>query len=171
MRRSATTPGGLWVRPYDMFFGCRRDRRRGQPASPACRIEVRTDPRTSPHAPAAPDQEAPPRLLIGAATGALLAAAWPMELARQHPHAAHGWSAGVWTYLVLIGWMMFRTDADGVEELQEPAPSRSARRRLILAILGGAASAGGDRAGAGPGEGSPASCRPGRICFGGVGDA
>ena len=79
-----------------------------------------------------------PRLLIGAATGALLAAAWPVELA-WHTRALLGWSAGVWTYLVLIGWMMFRTDAEDVEE-QARAVADSAPTVLVLAILGGAAS-------------------------------
>jgi uncharacterized membrane protein len=79
-----------------------------------------------------------PRLLIGAATGALLAAAWPVELA-WHTRALLGWSAGVWTYLVLIGWMMFRTEADDVEE-QARAIADSAFVVLVLAILGGAAS-------------------------------
>lgn len=79
-----------------------------------------------------------PRLLIGAVTGALLAAAWPVELA-WHTRALLGWSAGVWTYLLLIGWRMFRTDAADVEE-QARAVADGVPTVLALAMLGGAAS-------------------------------
>ncbi|WP_416762382.1 DUF1345 domain-containing protein [Roseateles sp. So40a] len=79
-----------------------------------------------------------PRLLIGAATGALLAACWPVDLA-WHTRLLLGWSAGVWTYLILIGWRMVRTDAEDVEE-QARAVADSVYVVLGLAILGGAAS-------------------------------
>ncbi len=79
-----------------------------------------------------------PRLLIGAATGALLAACWPVDLA-WHTRLLLGWSAGVWTYLLLIGWRMVRTDAEDVEE-QARAVADSVYVVLGLAILGGAAS-------------------------------
>ncbi|MDH0866578.1 DUF1345 domain-containing protein [Mitsuaria sp. GD03876] len=79
-----------------------------------------------------------PRLLIGAATGALLAAAWPVELA-WHTRALLGWSAGVWAYLVMIGWRMLRTDAADIEE-QARAVADGVPTVLALAMLGGAAS-------------------------------
>lgn len=79
-----------------------------------------------------------PRLLIGAAVGALLAAAWPEGLA-WHTRALMGWSAGVWTYLILLGWMMLRTDAEDVED-QARALADGVFTVLILAMVGGAAS-------------------------------
>jgi uncharacterized membrane protein len=79
-----------------------------------------------------------PRLLIGAAVGALLAAAWPEGLA-WHTRALMGWSAGVWTYLILLGWMMFRTDAEDVED-QARALADGVFTVLVLAMIGGAAS-------------------------------
>lgn len=79
-----------------------------------------------------------PRLLIGAIVGALLAVCWPVDLA-VHTRLLLGWSTGVWIYLLLLGWMMVRTEADDVEE-QARALADGVMTVLVLATIGAGAS-------------------------------
>ncbi|OWQ92942.1 hypothetical protein CDN99_00035 [Roseateles aquatilis] len=79
-----------------------------------------------------------PRLLIGAAIGALLATCWPVEIP-WHTRALLGWSSGVWSYLLMLGWMMYRTSAEDVEE-QARALADGVITVLVLATIGAAAS-------------------------------
>lgn len=77
-----------------------------------------------------------PRLLIGAALGALLAAALPW--AEDMPRSTQlliGWSCGVWVYLVLVLRMMLRTPADAVEQ-QARAIAEGMPTVLALAMIG-----------------------------------
>ncbi|UXH80403.1 DUF1345 domain-containing protein [Roseateles amylovorans] len=79
-----------------------------------------------------------PRLLIGAAVGALLALLWPSELP-WHTRLLLGWSAGVWTYLTLVLQMMLRTAAEDVET-QAQAIADGMPTVLGLAMVGALAS-------------------------------
>jgi len=77
-----------------------------------------------------------PRLLVGAALGALLSAALPW--AEDMPRSTQlliGWSAGVWVYLVLVLWMMLRTPAQAVQS-QARAIAEGMPTVLGLAMLG-----------------------------------
>lgn len=81
-----------------------------------------------------------PRLLIGVATGAALALAWPTELAWL-TRLLLGWNAGVWTYLVLVLGMMWRT-APGQVQAQARALADGVGVVLLLAAAGALASLG-----------------------------
>lgn len=77
-----------------------------------------------------------PRLLIGAALGALLAAAlpWTADMPRS-TQLLIGWSCGVWVYLVLVLQMMLRTRAQDVQE-QARAIAEGMPTVLGLAMIG-----------------------------------
>ena len=77
-----------------------------------------------------------PRLLIGAALGALLAAAlpWAADMPRS-TQLLIGWSCGVWVYLVLVLRMMLRTPAEAVEQ-QARAIAEGMPTVLALVMIG-----------------------------------
>ncbi|QPF74387.1 DUF1345 domain-containing protein [Roseateles sp. DAIF2] len=81
-----------------------------------------------------------PRLLIGVATGALLALAWPTQL-DWLTRLLLGWNAGVWTYLVLVLAMMWRTPAERVQA-HARALADGVGVVLLLAAAGALASLG-----------------------------
>lgn len=79
-----------------------------------------------------------PRLLAGALIGAALTLLWPGELGWPSRLLA-GWTAGVWTYLALVLWMMLRVPPAQVQQ-QAKALSDGVLVVLLLAMAGALAS-------------------------------
>jgi len=75
-----------------------------------------------------------PRLLVALAAGGLAAALAPGEL---HPvtRSLIGWNSGVWLYLVLVGWMMFRADQN---HLRRVAVAHGDGAAVVLLVVVGA---------------------------------
>lgn len=93
-----------------------------------------------------------PRLLIAFALG-LSVAVWPLQLGGG-ARALVGWNLGVWTYLALVGHLMFTADATLLQrKAREHADGRAVM--LLVAVAGAAASLAAIMLELGPSTGSP----------------
>lgn len=75
-----------------------------------------------------------PRLVLALAVGLLAAAVAPGEI---HPitRSLIGWNVGVWLYLALVGWMMFRADQSHVRRV---AVAHGDGAAVVLIVVVGA---------------------------------
>lgn len=81
-----------------------------------------------------------PRLLVGVLAGAGLALLWPAELSWL-TRLLLGWNVGVWTYLILLLGLLWRTPAAAVQS-HARALADGAGVMLLLAVCGAVASLG-----------------------------